>query len=345
MKIGIVLGTRPEVVKNYAIVKALRSLGVPHVILHTNQHHDASMHHDHFALAHYHPDAVMPAPYSLGKAVEWVRQQIAKQSIRLLVVNGDTSAALVGAIAALYSDIRLAHVEAGLRAFDSDMIEERNRIMVDAVAHYLFTNTEFHASYLLQNRELRGRVVNSGNTTIDLLDDYAAQLVDPQLGRYAYITLHRKEFTDDRARMESTFRTLNDLKPCFDRLIFPMHPRTRQYVVRYALPAQLLSNVAVIEPVSFVQSLIYQKHAALILTDSGCVQEEAYLLGVPCVTLRENTERVETVAAGANIVAGFDPARIRAAVERQLATKLAALPPIYGAAGVGRRIVEALLQA
>jgi UDP-N-acetylglucosamine 2-epimerase (non-hydrolysing) len=345
MKIGIVLGTRPEIMKNYAIVKALRSLRVPHVILHTNQHHDVSMHQDHFALAHYCPDFVMPSPYSVGKAIEWVRQLIAEQSIRLLVVNGDTSTALAGAIATLYSDIRLAHVEAGLRAFDSDMIEERNRMMVDAVAHYLFTYTEFHASYLLQNRELRGRVINSGNTTIDLLEDYAAQLVNPQIGRYAYITLHRKEFTDDSRRMESTFQTLNDLKPFFDRLIFPMHPRTREYVRRYALPAQLLSDVAVIEPVSFVQSLIYQKYAALILTDSGCIQEEAYLLGVPCVTLRENTERIETVAAGANIVAGFDPAKIRAAVEQQLATKLTVLPPIYGAAGAGRRIVETLLQA
>ena len=190
--------------------------------------------------------------------------------------------------------------------------------------------------------KLRGRVVHAGNTTVDLLADFGAQLDDPQIGRYAYLTLHRKEFTDDSARMAATFRTLNELAPLFDRVIFPMHPRTHDCMRRYAISPALLTNITVVEPVSFVQSLAYEKHASLIITDSGCMQEEAYLLGVPCVTLRENTERAETVAAGANIVSGFAPDAIRAAVEQQAAKGRMVFPPIYGSVGVGHRIAVSL---
>ena len=345
MKIAIVLGTRPEIMKNYAIVHAMRALDMPHLVLHTNQHHDAQMHDTHFALARYQPDVVCPPPYRLGQAIDWVSRLLRQHRITTVLVHGDSAAALIGATAALYTDTPLVHVEAGLRAFDRAMIEERNRIMVDAVAHYLFTNTAYHAAYLRRNTELRGRIVNAGNTTVDLLADFGTQLDDPQIGRYAYLTLHRKEFTDNAACMAATFRALNELASLFDHVIFPMHPRTRDCMCRYAIPAALLSNITVIEPVSFVQSLAYEKHASLIITDSGCMQEEAYLFGVPCVTLRENTERTETVAVGANIVSGFAPDAIRVAVEQQAAKGRLVFPPVYGSVGVGHRIAAMLQYA
>ena len=343
MKIAILLGTRPEIMKNYAIVKALQKAGVAYEVLHTSQHNAETMQKIHFDLAGYQPTLIMNPPYHFGKAVDWVCRQIKKRGITHILVNGDTSAALVGACAALYTDTPLAHVEAGLRSFDTLMVEERNRIMVDGVAHLLLTYTELQAHYLRQNKELRGKIINVGNTTVDLIHDFEACLQAPRQDRYAYITLHRKEFTDNRPRMEATFAALNQLAARLDAFIFPMHPRTRSFVRKYRISQGLLSNITVMEPVSFVQSLAYEKHASLILTDSGCVQEEAYLLNVPCVTIRENTERIETLQGGANILSGFQPEGIRAAVDRQLRQTLAGLPSIYGSPGAGDRIVQAVL--
>ena len=343
MTIAIILGTRPEIMKNYAIIRALRETSVSHLVLHTNQHQDELMQHAHFELVGYQPDFVLAPPYSMGKAIDWVCRCIRQYNITTIVVNGDTAAALAGATAALYTDTPLAHVEAGLRSFDSTMIEERNRIMVDAVAHFLFTYTEYHAEYLHQNRELRGHIVNTGNTTVDLLADFAPYLINPHLGRYIYMTLHRKEFTDNPVRMEETFRTLNELAPLFDQIIFPMHPRTRECMHRYDISPSTTSRITVIEPVPFIQSFAYVKHAAVVVTDSGCIQEEAYLLGTPCVTLRENTERPETLASGANVVSGFMPDKIWGAVRQQAAKGHTIFPPIYGTVGVGHRIVDVLV--
>ena len=344
MNIGIVLGTRPEIMKNYAIVKALQKAGAAHEILHTNQHNSERMQKIHFDAAGYQPTSVMRSPYQFGKAVDWVCQEIGRRKISHLLVNGDTAAALVGACSSIYTDTPLAHVEAGLRSFDPDMIEERNRIMVDAAAHYLFPYTEQQAAYLRANKELRGRVILAGNTTVDLIHDFALSINHPpRKDRYAYITLHRKEFTDHWERMESTFTVLNRLITHFDALIFPIHPRTRRFLQERSESSRLLSNITVIEPLSFLQSLSYEKYASLILTDSGCIQEEAYLFGVPCVTVRENTERLETLQEGANILSGFKPEDIMNAIERQSQHRLENLPPVYGPPGAGERIVQAML--
>ncbi len=200
MRLGLVLGTRPEVMKNYAIVKALRAHRAQFVVLHTHQHYDDRMNRCLFEEMGYAPDFVMPGRYQLGLAIDWVRRMIHTQALDLLIVNGDTAAAVVGALAAVYSDTTLAHVEAGLRSYDPNMVEERNRIMVDAAAHYLFAYTPAHADYLRGLRELRGKVFCSGNTTVDLVADFADRLAPPppDTGAYALVTLHRKELTDRR---------------------------------------------------------------------------------------------------------------------------------------------------
>ncbi|HEY1017055.1 MAG TPA: UDP-N-acetylglucosamine 2-epimerase (non-hydrolyzing) [Herpetosiphonaceae bacterium] len=342
MKIGIVMGTRPEIMKNYSLVRELRRRGRPHAVIHTGQHGDDLMRGAVFRALGYAPDFVMPGPYALGRAVDWLRGLIAEQGLDLILVNGDTAAALAGALAAVYSDVALAHVEAGLRSFDRQMIEERNRIMVDSAAQYLFCYTSRQADYLAANRELRGAIFNVGNTTVDLLADLAGLLPAPEPRGYAYVTLHRKEFTDDPRRMRAVFGALAGLAERFPALIFPMHPRTRAEMARHGLPPGLLGGARVLEPVGPLESLAYQRHAELILTDSGCIQEEAYLLGVPCVTIRENTERPETLEAGANVVCGFEPAAIAAAAARQLAAGRRSFPPVYGEIGVAGRILDAL---
>ncbi|WP_295628705.1 UDP-N-acetylglucosamine 2-epimerase [uncultured Nitrosomonas sp.] len=328
--------------KNYAIVKALREANLDFVVLHTNQHQDPLLREVVFAEMGYVPDFIYPRSYSIGAAIDWVCEIIRTQQIDLILVNGDTAASIVGAVAAVYSDVGLAHVEAGLRAYDNRMYEERNRIMVDSAAHYLFTYTQHHAEYLKKIPDLRGRIFNVGNTTVDLIHDFSAELVKPRLDTYAYITLHRKEFTDSRTRMIDVFTTLNSLADEFDAMVFPIHPRTRDAMQNYGLSFDLLSRITVIDPVDPFTSLSYEKFAALIITDSGCIQEEAYIFGVPCVTVRNNTERPETIKVGANVLTGFSPGVIQDKICSQKSSGHQQFPPVYGDIGVGERIVQAL---
>jgi UDP-N-acetylglucosamine 2-epimerase len=344
MKLAIVLGTRPEIMKNYAIVMALRRNRVPFVVLHTNQHVDAEMAHRVFEQMGYAPDAVFPESYRIGAAIDWVREQIRVHGVDRVLVNGDTAAALVGAVAALYSDVPLVHVEAGLRAFDGRMIEERNRIMVDAAAQVLFTYADYQAEYLRHMPEVRGRIETVGNTTVDLIHDFSDQLDAQRPGRYAYVTLHRKEFTDCRRTMVQVFGALNELAPAFDAMVFPMHPRTRGAMQGHRLGMGLLNRLDVVAPIEPIRSLAHIKHAQVVITDSGCIQEEALLFSSPCVTVRNNTERPETLVRDANIVSGFDIETIQRTVMSQRSRKGESFDAVYGGYGAGERIVASLLR-
>jgi len=342
MKVAIILGTRPEIIKNYAIVNALREAGMPFVVLSTNQHGDAAMSRNVFSQMGYEPHAVMGQPYRLGTAIDWIQDQIRNESVDLILVNGDTAAALAGALAAVYSDIGLAHVEAGLRSFDARMYEERNRVMVDSASHYLFTYTQAHADYLAQARDYRGRIILVGNTTVDVIEDFAHLLQSRRSGRYAYVTLHRKELTDHAESLAEVLETLNDLALDFDSMVLPLHPRTRNAMMRHGLPLSILSRIDVIDPILPFDSLALIRHATVVVTDSGTIQEEAHIFGTPCVTVRANTERPETLVGGGNVVCGLAAASITEAIRSQYANGRRATTSTYGPAGAGRRIVAAL---
>jgi UDP-N-acetylglucosamine 2-epimerase len=339
--IGVVLGTRPEIIKNWSIVQAARARGLPHFILYTNQHRDLLMGSALFDEFGYGADRVLDGDYALGRAIDWIRECIAELRIDLVLVNGDTAASLVGTLAALYSDIGIAHVEAGLRSYDPEMYEERNRIMVDAAAHYLFTYTDSEAQFLMKRPEMRGRIFNVGNTTVDVIDAFAARLARPREGRFAYVTLHRKELTDRYDEMVGVFRALAELSEDVE-VIFPVHPRTRDAMQRYRIPPSVLGNVVVSEPLTAFASLSHIKYAAVVLTDSGCVQEEACILRTPCVTIRENTERSATIAVGANVLSGWRGERVIELARSQMARCDREWPTVYGAPGAGERIVAIL---
>jgi UDP-N-acetylglucosamine 2-epimerase len=345
MIIGLVQGTRPEIIKNYSIVKALAAQGIAFQVFHTNQHSAHLMCGQIYQDMGYLPSRVLEPEYSLGLAIDWLQKNFVQDRITHVIVNGDTAAALAGALAAMYSDIDVSHVEAGLRSGDSLMKEERNRIMVDSIASELFAYTSHERSLLQGTQGIRGQIYLEGNTTVDVLHDFTPSLAArPSFSRYVYVTLHRKEFTDSRERMEKVFAALRHVAQNISTVVFPMHPRTRDAIRRRGIPNEALAGVEVIDPVSLTESLRLQKHSLAILTDSGCVQEEAYLLGVPCVTVRENTERHLTVLNGANVLTGFSMARIVAAVERALQTSELEWPEIYGNNGVGRRIVTRILE-
>jgi UDP-N-acetylglucosamine 2-epimerase (non-hydrolysing) len=346
MRIAIVQGTRPEIIKNYSVVKRLREAGLPFEVLHTNQHSAARMSSEVYAELGYRPTRILPRPYRLGVAIDWLQQTFVDAEVGHVIVNGDTAASIAGALAAMYLDIGVTHIEAGLRSGDPHMPEERNRIMVDAIASLLFAYTEVEQQDLLSTPTIRGRVLLEGNTTVDLLHDFAARIQKPRHDdRYIFVTLHRKEFTDSKERMLRVFHTLRRIAAQHATVVFPMHPRTRDAIMKHGVSPHSLGSVEVLEPVSTFQSLGLQKHAAAVLTDSGCIQEEAYLLNVPCVTIRENTERHLTVVHGANCVTGFEPTHILEATERALAAPRRVLPNIYGAPGAGARIVDRVMEA
>jgi UDP-N-acetylglucosamine 2-epimerase len=341
MRIAVVQGTRPEIIKNYSVVRALKDAGMAFEVLHTDQHHSPAMCEAIYREMGYESDRNLKDEYSLGKAIEWLQHQFRRDGVTHVIVNGDTAAALAGSMAAMYSDICVSHIEAGLRSRDKQMREERNRIIVDVIASSLFAYTDFEMQILRQTPEIRGSLHLEGNTTVDVLHDFQPRLDQPLIpGPYIYVTMHRKEFTDSRERMLAVFGVLRELAQTQCTLVFPMHPRTEDMLKTHGSNRDVLGDVMVLEPVTALQSLTLEKHANAIITDSGCIQEEAYLFNVPCVTVRENTERHLTVQNGANVVTGFEPDSIRAGVNWALTLARQTWPDIYGTPGVGARIIR-----
>lgn len=344
-RIAVVQGTRPEIIKNYSFVKALRASGLPFAVLHTNQHVTEAMCGEVYEDMGYRPDGRLPGDHRIGAAIDWLEQEFRRGEVSHVVINGDTAASLAGAVAALYAGLPSIHIEAGLRARDVFMLEERNRIMVDAVAELLFAYTALEAGVLERSADVRGQVHLEGNTTVDLIHDFADRLAPPRdAGRYVFATMHRREFTESAPRMRLVFEAFGEIARTLCPLVLALHPRTRDAMRRHGIPQSTLGAVQVVEPLSIFEALSMQKHAAAVLTDSGCIQEEAYILGTPCVTVRENTERHLTVQHGGNVVTGFERRAILEATRRALNDERPALPDIYGAPGAGARMLDRIVE-
>jgi UDP-N-acetylglucosamine 2-epimerase (non-hydrolysing) len=216
--------------------------------------------------------------------------------------------------------------------------------MVDAIASSLFAYTSVEMKLLRSSPDIRGRLYLEGNTTVDLLHDFSDRIDEtPLQGRYVYVTMHRKEFTESREQMERVFSVLRKFSDEVCPVLFPIHPRTLHALRKFQMAEDALDAVRVLEPLRTFDSLSLIKHAAAVLTDSGCIQEEAYLLNVPCVTIRENTERHLTVSNGANRVTGFERTSIIRAVYWALNLQDRKWPGIYGTPGAGDRIVNRIV--
>ena len=323
------------------------------ILLHTGQHYDDAM------SARFFRELDIPAPdYELGigsasraeqtaQMLRGIAGVIEQEAPDRVLVYGDTNSTLAGALAASTLHVPVAHVEAGLRSFNRSMPEEINRVLTDQVSDLLFCPSETAAANLAREGITRGvhvvgdvmahaierfaRATTNGNTP--LLDDLG---VSP--GRYLLATLHRAENTDDAARLASIVQALGAVG---EPVVLPAHPRVRQALARDAIvPA---ASVRVIDPVGYADMIALERSARAILTDSGGVQKEAYWLGIPCVTLRDETEWVETVQAGWNVLAGADTARILDAVRRLAPPPLR--PPLYGDANSVHAIVSHLAAA
>jgi len=304
---------------------------VEEVIIHTGQHYDANMSEIFFNQMEIPKPTVMLDFGALshgtmtGRMLEAIEKEILARRPDWVLVYGDTNSTLAGALAAAKLHVPVAHVEAGLRSFNKAMPEEINRILTDHTSTRLFCPTSTAVRNLAREGITEG-VHHVGDVMYDaalqfgaLAEKTSTILDDLKLTPKSYLlaTVHRQENTDSRERLENIFAAFAEIATADRPLVLPMHPRTRSFVKRYGMEPQLLRNpnVRTIDPVGFLDMIFLEKQAAVILTDSGGVQKEAYFHGVPCITLRDETEWVETVEAGWNQVAGADKGAVMMAVD------------------------------
>jgi UDP-N-acetylglucosamine 2-epimerase len=353
VKIVTVAGARPQFVKASPLSRELRQHRQhQEILVHTGQHYDAAM------SAIFFQELDLPEPdYYLGVGsgshgaqtgamLAAVEEVLLQERPDAVLVYGDTNSTLAGALAAAKLHIPVAHVEAGLRSFNRAMPEEINRVMTDHLATWLFAPAE-SAKQQLAREGVESGVLVVGDIMLDAVlmhQERAAELSPyPEIagvapGQYVLATIHRAESTDDPVRLASILAGLDRLD---FPVIMPLHPRTKkQFDALGIVPGR---NVHLRKPVGFLDMLQLERLASCIVTDSGGVQKEAYYLGVPCVTVRGETEWVETVAAGWNRLSAADPDDLVASV-RQMAThaRERPRPSLYGAGDTARCIVAAL---
>ena len=352
MRVATVVGNRPQFVKAAAVSGPLRA-GHEEILIHTGQHYDDEMSDVFFA------ELGLPAPdhrLDLGDALgAGNTAQTARMlatlaplldglSADIVLVYGDTNSTLAGGLAAAQLGVPVAHVEAGMRSYDRTMPEELNRVLTDHLSTLLLCSSTV-AQENLAREGVHGGVVVVGDVMVDV-----ARLVAPALraregildrlqvttGGYVLATAHRVATVDDPARLR---RLVELLEGAGRPVVLPLHPRTRARLLQAGLLDRLAAAARLCEPLGYLEFGALLTHAAFVLTDSGGVQKEAYLAGVPCVTLRDRTEWVETVQAGWNTLVDLDPARLRAALARP---RPQAHPALYGDGHAAERVVAAL---
>lgn len=350
LKIVSIVGARPQFIKAAAVSRVLRQAHTE-ILVHTGQHYDANMSDVFF------DELGIPAPeYHLGigsglhgaqtaAMLSAVEQVLLKEQPDWALVYGDTNSTLAGALAAAKLHIRLAHVEAGLRSFNRAMPEEINRVVADHVSDMLFCPSQTAVNNLQTEGITRG-VYLVGDVMADALTfaTEKARTASTILERlrltgkqYLLATVHRAENTDDPQRLRSILAAFAHIE---EKIVFPVHPRTRKALEAIGNPQLQVRNLELIDPVGYLDMVQLEQSARMILTDSGGIQKEAYWLSVPCVTLRNETEWVETVQAGWNIVVGAD--RDRIIEETRSFNPPAQQPMLYGDGHAARHCVEAL---
>jgi len=360
LKVVTVVGARPQFIKAAAVSRAVarhnaEAAGKRHIeeiIVHTGQHYDANM------SAVFFKELRIPEPrYNLGVGsgshgrqtsamLEGIERVLLDEKPDCVLIYGDTNSTLAGALAAVKLHITVAHVEAGLRSFNRRMPEEINRIVADCVSNLLFCPTRTAVENLTREGITKG-VYNVGDVMYDSVLFNAALAAERSTilatlslkpKSYCLATVHRAETTDDPARLREVMAGLARID---GPVIVPLHPRTRK--VLESADVEVAPNVRVTEPISYLDILTLMSGARIVLTDSGGMQKESYFLGVPCVTLREETEWVELLDIGANFLAGSDRHRIAAGVAWAAAwTPPRAEEPLYGDGHAAGKIVARL---
>lgn len=349
-KILTIIGARPQFIKASVVSKAIQETdGLTEVLVHTGQHFDANMSDVFF------DQLGIPRPnYQLninsgthgdmtGRMLIEIEKVLLQEKPDWVLVYGDTNSTLAGALAAAKLHIPVAHVEAGLRSFNMQMPEEINRILTDQISSVLFCPTDS----AMANLEREGfndkpiQVLQVGDVMQDSAEFFAQRATRPQnfaiTDGFILATLHRAENTDDPQRLAAIVKALNHLHHHVAPVVLPLHPRTRNVIAAQGLAL----DVHLIDPVGYLEMIWLLQRSALVLTDSGGVQKEAFFFGKACVTMRDQTEWIELIEVGANELVGADTDKIIATATRNLGRTVKDEHSLYGGGVAAKRITEA----
>ena len=351
LNIVTIVGARPQFIKAAPLCRALREAGHREYLIHTGQHYDADMSHVFFE------ELQIPQPeinlevgsgshgQQTGQMLMRLEDVLLAQKPHWVVIYGDTNSTVAGALAAVKLHIPVAHVEAGLRSFNRHMPEEHNRVVSDHLADLLLCPTQTAVENLaregvMQGVQLVGDIMyDSLRYNLQLAQKRTSLLDSLQLEskEYALATIHRAENTDDPERLRAIFEAFDRIALSGLSIVIPLHPRTRKKLQELDVS---LSNLRLLAPVSYLNMIMLAQHARLIMTDSGGLQKEAYWLNVPCLTLRDETEWIETVETGWNVIVGAQTDTIIRTAHNFICPD--AHPPLYGDGQTASRCVRLL---
>jgi len=361
LKILNIVGARPNLPKIAPLIREMqRHPEIDPILVHTGQHYDERLSDIFFK------QMGIPAPHvnlevgsgshaaQTAEILKRIEPVLLEREPDLVLVVGDVNSTIAVSLAAVKLGIQVAHVEAGLRSFDRSMPEEINRLLTDALADYLFVTEEDAIQHLLKEGRPREAIYFVGNVMIDSLRHFLPiaqqSAVGDELGlksgvnwnRFAVLTLHRPSNVDSTEKLAELLGAIDAVAKEIP-VIFPVHPRTKQKLAQAGIKTH--ANLRLIDPVGYLDFLCLLSKATLVLTDSGGIQEETTALGVPCLTLRENTERPITISQGTNLLVGTDPVKIVAAAQDSLSgkSKGGRIPPLWDGRAA-ERIVEILLR-
>jgi len=355
LKIATIIGTRPEIIKMSSVIRGCIAQNIEHFIIHSNQHYSENMDEIFFK------ELKLPLPkYNLNvgsglhgemtaKIILGVEKILIKEKPNWVLVQGDTNTVMAGALAASKLQSKIGHVEAGLRSYDRSMPEEINRIVADHISDALFAPTQKQADILKNEGIPSEKIIVSGNTIVDAVYHNLA-LVEkhPELDhykseKYFLLTMHRPSNVDSEENLTELLAAITEASVKHGYPVyFPIHPRTRKQIKKFGIKINN-KHLKLINPVGYLEMLALEKNAELIFTDSGGVQEEACILRVPSVALRENTERPETLEVGSTVLVGHDNQKIISGAETMLKKKRN-WPNPFGDGNAWKKIIDLLIK-
>lgn len=357
-KVAVVVGTRPGIIKMSPLVKELDRRDIPNLLIHAGQHYSQNLDDTFFEdlnlrTPDYHLEQTKECEFhgeQTAEMLQGIEQVLIAEKPKVVLVCGDANYNLAGALAARKLQIVVGHVEAGLRSEDWSMPEEHNRIIIDHISEHLFAPTDEARQNAIRDN-VKGEIHVTGNTVVDAVyenKDIAADSsdildtlkIEPK--GYFLVTAHREENVDNVDNLSSIINILKEVDTEYDEeIIFSIHPRTVKMLERFDLKHEInsIDSLNIIDPVGYFDFLQLESNAFMILTDSGGIQEEACILQIPCVTMRANTERPETVSVGANIVAGVEQESVMQAIETMKTTTKEWENP-FGDGDAAKRIIN-----
>jgi|SRR3989344_812951 len=370
MKLAIVLGTRPEIIKMSPVIKECERLHINYSIFHTGQHYDYLMDKVFFEELGLRSKSLNlnigsgTHAETTGKIIIGLEKEFLKTKPDVVLVQGDTNTVLAGGLTSVKLHIKLAHIEAGLRSFDRRMPEEYNRIVVDHISDFLFAPTKLAEQNLKRESVTSSKLLHydglykplikmTGNTIVDAINQNLklAKIKSNILnelnlvkGSYFLLTVHREENVDSKDRLVGILKAMEIISNHLDlTIIFPIHPRTQQRIAKFKLEHLVsgIKNLKIIKPVGFFDMLCLEANSKIILTDSGGVQEEACSMKIPCVVLRDTSDRIESVNVGAALLAGCNTEKIFKCVNSLLNAKRNWKNP-FGDGKASERIIKTL---